>query len=104
MFHTRAGSHHQLRKLYQRVDLIHNATRKNGGLYLYANQQGCDGGRMYYDGSCMIFMNGKLLKQGKQFSLKDIDVITATVNLVRTYLVVCFIRYLFYSMIKRAVL
>lgn len=36
---ARAGSHHQLRKLHQRVDLMHNATRKNGGLYLYANQQ-----------------------------------------------------------------
>lgn len=35
------GSHHQLRKLNQRVDLMHNATRKNGGLYLYANQQVC---------------------------------------------------------------
>jgi hypothetical protein len=110
------GSHHQLRKLNQRVDLIHNATRKNGGLYLYSNQQvplpllnsllsppllllllllfsltpvvggqGCDGGRMYYDGSSMIFMNGELLRQASQFSLKDVEVITATVNLVRPF-------------------
>jgi NAD+ synthase (glutamine-hydrolysing) len=107
------GSHHQLRKLNQRVDLIHNATRKNGGLYLYSNQQvplpllpplhsllspplillahtscrgqGCDGGRMYYDGSSMIFMNGELLGQASQFSLKDVEVITATVNLVRPF-------------------
>jgi hypothetical protein len=49
----------------------------------YASQ-GCDGGRMYYDGSSMIFMNGELLGQASQFSLKDVEVITATVNLVRT--------------------
>ena len=45
-------------KLHYRVDLLCVATRKNGGIYLYANQQGCDGGRLYFDGSCMIFVNG----------------------------------------------
>lgn len=38
---------------------------------------------MYFDGSSMIFMNGDLLAQASQFSLKDVEVITATVNLVR---------------------
>lgn len=40
---------------------------------------------MYYDGSSMIFMNGELLGQASQFSLKDVEVITATVNLVRPF-------------------
>jgi predicted amidohydrolase len=39
-----SGSHHQLRKLDQRLSLIQSATAKCGGVYLYANQQGCDGG------------------------------------------------------------
>eukprot|EP01065_Artemidia_motanka_P046613 TRINITY_DN70_c0_g2_i1.p1 TRINITY_DN70_c0_g2~~TRINITY_DN70_c0_g2_i1.p1 ORF type:complete len:738 (+),score=274.91 TRINITY_DN70_c0_g2_i1:68-2281(+) len=82
-----SGSHHQLRKLNQRVDLIKSATAKSGGCYLYANQQGCDGNRLYYDGSAMVMVNGALLKCGTQFSMHDVEVVTAVVDLadIRTY-------------------
>jgi len=82
-----SGSHHELRKLNTRVDLILSATSKLGGLYLYANHQGCDGERVYYDGCSMICMNGKMLAQASQFSLLDVEVLTATVDLdeVATY-------------------
>lgn len=76
-----SGSHHQLRKLNQRLDLIRSASAKCGGLYVYANQQGCDGSRLYYDGCASIALNGSLLAQGSQFSLRDVEVVTATVNL-----------------------
>lgn len=76
-----SGSHHQLRKLHQRMDLMFGATAKAGGVYLYANQRGCDGGRLYYDGCASIIMNGKLLSQGKQFSVAEVEVVTATVDL-----------------------
>lgn len=55
-----SASHHQLRKLDTRIDLIVGATAKCGGIYLYANQCGCDGGRLYYDGSSLIVANGKV--------------------------------------------
>lgn len=45
-----SGSHHELRKLDTRVELIREATAKTGGVYMYANQRGCDGDRLYYDG------------------------------------------------------
>ena len=82
-----SGSHHELRKLNQRLELIVSATRKCGGVYLYANQRGCDGGRLYYDGGALIVCNGQLLAQATQFSLHDVEVITATVDLddVRSY-------------------
>ncbi len=35
-----SGSHHTLRKLHVRADLIKSATSKAGGVYLYANQIG----------------------------------------------------------------
>lgn len=76
-----SGSHHELRKLNTRVDLIRNATSKSGGVYLYANQQGCDGGRLYFDGCAMIAVNGEIVAQGSQFSLNEVEVVTATVNL-----------------------
>jgi len=76
-----SGSHHQLRKLDQRLNLIKSATAKGGGCYLYANQQGCDGDRLYYDGCAMITVNGTTRAQGEQFSVYDVQVITAVVDL-----------------------
>ncbi|MCI0396675.1 MAG: NAD(+) synthase [Chloroflexi bacterium] len=82
-----SGSHHELRKLHRRIDLIRNASAKGGGIYLYANQQGCDGGRLYFDGCALIAVNGQVVAQGSQFSLLDVEVVTATVDLedVRSY-------------------
>ncbi|PWN27610.1 glutamine-dependent NAD(+) synthetase with GAT domain-containing protein [Jaminaea rosea] len=81
IFINSSGSHHELRKLYRRVDLIKEATLKLGGIYLYANQQGCDGDRLYYDGCPLIALNGSIVAQGSQFSLDDVQVVTATVDL-----------------------
>lgn len=80
IFCNASGSHHQLRKLHKRVELICSATTKVstqpctlyyrlhthihtqvGGVYLYSNLIGCDGERVYYDGSCLIALNGEVL-------------------------------------------
>src|SRR5262245_47014663 len=76
-----SGSHHELRKLQRRLELIQGASAKGGGIYLYANQQGCDGGRLYFDGCALIAINGKIVAQGSQFSPRDVEVVTATVDL-----------------------
>eukprot|EP00624_Nannochloropsis_granulata_P002499 evm.model.NODE_22584_length_7007_cov_26.267733.3 len=76
-----SASHHQLRKLNERIRLISGATEKCGGVYLYANQCGCDGGRMYFDGSSLIAVNGTVVAQGPQFSVTDVEVVVATVDL-----------------------
>lgn len=98
VFTNSSGSHHELRKLYTRVELIKEATLKVrpdaitrvsciscpsqlGGIYLYANQQGCDGDRLYYDGCPLIAVNGQIVAQGSQFSLLDVEVITATIDI-----------------------
>jgi hypothetical protein len=82
-----SGSHFSLQKLDVRLKLISEATRKCGGIYLYANQQGCDGERLYFDGCALILVNGQIVAQGSQFSLNDVEVITATIDLedVRAY-------------------
>ncbi|KAI7864658.1 glutamine-dependent NAD(+) synthetase with GAT domain-containing protein [Spinellus fusiger] len=87
IFTNSSGSHHELRKLNTRIDLMRAATLKAGGVYLYANQQGCDGDRLYYDGCAMILVNGEIVAQGSQFSLEDVEVVTATLDLedVRSY-------------------
>ncbi|KAJ9101237.1 glutamine-dependent NAD(+) synthetase [Naganishia friedmannii] len=81
IFTNSSASHHELRKLHTRIDLILEATQKLGGIYLYANQQGCDGDRLYYDGAALIAFNGKIVAQGSQFSLNDVEVVSATLDL-----------------------
>lgn len=87
MITNSSGSHFTLRKLDIRLQLIVEATKKNGGIYLYANQQGCDGDRLYYDGCAMILVNGEVVAQASQFSLNDVEVVTATIDMeeVRAY-------------------
>lgn len=87
IFTNSSGSHHELRKLDTRLQLITEATKKCGGVYLYANQKGCDGDRLYYDGCACIIVNGKAVAQASQFSLADVEVVSATIDLddVRSY-------------------
>lgn len=82
-----SGSHHNLRKLNKRVELIKGASARCGGAYLYANQQGCDGNRLYYDGCAMILNNGKCLAQATQFSIHEVEVVSAVIDLsvIRAY-------------------
>jgi len=49
-----------------------------GGIYLYANHRGCDGGRVYYDGMSSIAQNENLYAQVNQFDIED----TVTANAV----------------------
>jgi len=48
---------------------------------MYSNMQGADGDRLYFDGSALIIVNGEVVAQGSQFSLMDVEVITAVVDL-----------------------
>ena len=82
-----SGSHHELRKLHTRVSLMQSASSKSGGVYMYANHQGCDGGRLYFDGCSMIFVNGEIVGQASQFAVSDVEVVTADVDVeaVRSY-------------------
>ncbi|XP_050811288.1 glutamine-dependent NAD(+) synthetase isoform X1 [Gopherus flavomarginatus] len=87
IFTNSSGSHHVLRKAHTRVNMVNSATAKSGGIYVLANQKGCDGDRLYYDGCAMISMNGDTIAQGSQFSLNDVEVLVATLDLedVRSY-------------------
>lgn len=56
-----SGSHHELRKLNDRLELIKNASKRNGGVYIYSNLKGCDGNRLYFDGSSLVSVNGRIV-------------------------------------------
>ncbi|KAL5552441.1 hypothetical protein UlMin_002617 [Ulmus minor] len=81
VFMNASGSHHQLRKLDVRLRAFMGATHTRGGVYMYSNHQGCDGGRLYYDGCACVVVNGDLVGQGSQFSLRDVEVVVAQIDL-----------------------
>ncbi|KAG5249468.1 glutamine-dependent NAD(+) synthetase [Salix suchowensis] len=74
VFMNASGSHHQLRKLDVRLRAFIGATHTRGGVYMYSNQQGCDGGRLITffvtDGCSCVVVNGEVVAQGSQFSLR----------------------------------
>eukprot|EP00753_Platysulcus_tardus_P008934 PLAT1719.1.p1 GENE.PLAT1719.1~~PLAT1719.1.p1 ORF type:complete len:1065 (-),score=522.65 PLAT1719.1:67-3237(-) len=76
-----SGSHHQLRKLDSRLRFICGASATVGGLYMYSNQVGCDGGRLYFDGCSLVALNGNVLVQASQFSVHEVEVVTAVADL-----------------------
>ena len=39
---------------------------------MFANQVGCDGDRLYFDGCASIAVNGKCVSQGSQFSVREV--------------------------------
>ena len=47
----------------------------------YANQRGCDGGRLYFDGGSLVAVNGEVVAKAAQFSLADVELACAVVDL-----------------------
>ncbi len=82
-----SASYTELRKAHMTIDLIRSATLKSGGCYLYSNLRGGDGGRVYFNGNSCVCLNGDILNRGLQFSLKDVEVVCATLDLedIRSY-------------------
>lgn len=76
-----SGSHTELRKTYVAYDLVKSASSKCGGAYLFSNFRGCDGERTFYDGISIIAMNGNFLAATSQFSLDEVEVALATIDL-----------------------
>uniref|UniRef100_A0A1A9WFA1 Glutamine-dependent NAD(+) synthetase n=1 Tax=Glossina brevipalpis TaxID=37001 RepID=A0A1A9WFA1_9MUSC len=82
-----SASYMEIRKSHELKNLIVTASFKAGGAYLYSNVRGCDGQRMYFQGCSAIAVNGEIVARGKQFSLQDVEVTVATIDLeeIRSY-------------------
>lgn len=76
-----SGSYTELRKAYVTVDLVKSATLKAKGCYVFSNLRGCDGQRVYFNGCSCIALNGEIVSRSKQFSLEDVEVTVATIDL-----------------------
>jgi len=82
-----SGSYFELRKAHVAVDLVRAASTKSGGCYVFCNLRGCDGQRLLFNGASCIALNGQMIARTRQFSLEEVEVAVATVDLddIRTY-------------------
>lgn len=48
---------------------------------MFSNLRGCDGSRVYFNGGSSITLNGQIIKRAPQFSLEEVQVTTATIDL-----------------------
>jgi NAD+ synthase (glutamine-hydrolysing) len=76
-----SGSHYQPGKQESRERIVRSITLKSGGVYMYSNHCGCDGTRLYFDGSSFVMINGKVVARTEQFIIKDVEVVSACVDL-----------------------
>ena len=53
---------------------------------MYANQRGCDGDRLYFDGCACICVNGEFVAQGEQFALNEVEVLTSVVEIDQVHM------------------
>ncbi|XP_063602427.1 glutamine-dependent NAD(+) synthetase-like isoform X2 [Penaeus indicus] len=75
------GAYEEFRRPESAVSLVSSATAKSGGCYLYANQRGCDGGPGYYPGEAYIALNGAIVGRAAPYSLQEVEVVVAKVDL-----------------------
>lgn len=54
---------------------------------MFSNLRGCDGERVYFSGCSCISINGEIINRSMQFSLQEVEVVTATIDLedIRQY-------------------
>lgn len=82
-----SGSYTEIRKGYVTRDLIQSATARSGGCYLFGNPRGCDGDRVWFSGDAKIGLNGAIIAAASPYSLAEVEVVTATIDLesIRVY-------------------
>lgn len=75
------GAYEEFQRPESAVSLVSSATMKSGGCYLYANQRGFDGGQGYYPGEAYIALNGSIVGRAAPYSLQEVEVVVAKVDL-----------------------
>ncbi|MDQ3441157.1 MAG: NAD(+) synthase [Planctomycetota bacterium] len=79
-----SASHFAFGKIEVRKRLVQEGSRAFGVSYVYANLVGNEAGRAIYDGGAMIASGGRLVASGPRLSFKDVDVISAVVDVDAT--------------------
>lgn len=81
IFTNGSCSFFELNKVETRTNLILGPTQKMGGVYMYCNAVGNDGGLMFADGHSFVACNGQIVNVIDDVPLSDVNVIVTRVDL-----------------------
>lgn len=76
-----SASHFAFGKLDIRKQLVKDSARFCNAYYVYANLNGCEAGRIIYDGGSLIASPSKILNQGIRFSFKPFSLTYANIDI-----------------------
>ena len=79
-----SASHFAFDKLAVRQRLVLEGSRAFAATYIYANLLGNESGRIIYDGCSLIATGGKLAAQGPRFSLDEVTLTVASIDIDAT--------------------
>ena len=79
------ASHFGTNKITSRINCIKSRMAGSPGAYIYTNNLGCDGGRLYFDGNNICMVNGEITNMGQSCPMEDvvIDEVTVDISEVR---------------------
>ena len=75
------ASHFSFRKQKIRKNLFRENSRSQNNVHIYSNLNGNESGKIIFEGGCLIFQNGLLLKEGKRLHFTDSEISSATIDL-----------------------
>jgi NAD+ synthase (glutamine-hydrolysing) len=76
-----SASHFSFGKLAVRKQIILESSRFCNAATVFTNLNGCEAGRLIYDGGALIAACGKLVRQGKRFSYRPVEITSAQIDL-----------------------
>jgi NAD+ synthase (glutamine-hydrolysing) len=76
-----SASHFAFGKAETRRRLVAESSRSLCVAYIYSNLTGNESGRIIYDGGSLIADQGNVLAEGRRFSYREVEIVTAAVNI-----------------------
>lgn len=76
-----SASHFAFEKYGTVKGIVLESSRLSHAVYLYANHLGNEAGRLIFDGTVMIASGGRLLAENRRFSYREVNLVSAIVDL-----------------------
>lgn len=76
-----SASHFSIGKAKVREQLVADASRSLGACYIYSNLRGLEAGRIIYDGSSLIGLNGEIVARARRFGFETTSLVSYDLDL-----------------------
>jgi NAD+ synthetase len=76
-----SASHFAIGKQQVREQFVQEGSRAFGAAYIYCNMNGCESGRVVFDGGNLIASGGKIVAKGARLNFGMVDLVSAVIDL-----------------------